>query len=1751
MDAPLDYTRIPKEFEKPFSAKINLGWKWTQDESLQHSEDFDDGNLDRCPAANLIKDYELRETKWWRRAINTGVSWLFSPGRMKKEYGIGELFPVDKLDWLWLHNYEKNSKRMSWKVAINRDKDTKIALIKQKELEFILIPQSTTELANEENQLRSMENKGTTLFSCPLTTDRNVNLMKRHLNEICFSHWRKAIWSYDGKVCVVAFADGSILVADPESRWISERLSVYERKGGYYPSFAPFSGISFLNTDNIERYRVLAIGFDGTCFEWDITQKGEHLDCRLMLESLPFSQSFCVISSLAYCEKGNMLILGGLSFFDRRSGLIECYACCDIQWNTSKKLLWKRPIDSCAGHMCLPASFSVNPSETMISMVTSDQKLYLMSVQNGEFLRQFVCNIKEPDPKTPYDNDDIGKTSSDDELLDGGKSSRIHIDDKKFPVEVSWWSDTILALLRSDGILVLLTTTDLIPLHDAISEKFHGEATLTEIYHERLFVLEMESLVVRDDFSARTSAPFEDASHRQAGTTYHTEDVVSDDNRGGGVSSPLHRFLEILAFLSHPSSWYSNELSATELSITFKYVYRLICLKKATAEEEMTRKLRCSDFAGALSIAVRFQIDTDLVYKLQFEQLGAYEVESVGFYFEKIRDKNWILEKCIHCVPESLTHLLSIYEYILDWLESHRSVHLYEVYVNRLLYYMIRLRTYLELFPRTRHGENPIVRFHKFRDGNIVLLAAEYALMGAVEALTVIFNRHWDQLFPFRLRLLELIPEAMDVHRYARLLPSISEEPLHPTESEFVWHPWTEHSRLTFANDEQEFAGCFFHELNPTLLTANQLEHWFLTRAESIYSESGRLDLSYLLVRTACLEKGLIRLSFDTNRLKILNSGIETLIPCIGEDTFPPNVFYFKPEEFISSVLNNLETPSRVVYILERWVLSYTTRHGLPFQSLFLKWFKSSLRRRFCYTLCLLISLKRSKTIWPVLLPIFDDVMIEGIHAAEEATDLEAWQILKEFLTTFSDPILSHGVLQDSEDFLMLQRDIEFCSLLEELGIKKSPAMIVPLKRDRRALQTFLQTLISRDVGSEDGDWIRLIHHTRRILKIFDLDPQCLDSRLLIENLLKYDKIELLASFCGNQPSDFPNFPICTSIQLHSMFVSYVLARLSKISDANSLYTLQQDLTSISKCYEDINEVNSVMRFSEAVHFFYASECLEPNVFKVPLMRIFRAKEPSLLARNYVLIKRQGESHAMSFYKMLCQFEQCEHDQIHKHDCFIWLVNAFLNANDFDSAKTIFLEGQKDFLSIIEEDLALVKRLAQYKSHENFESQLEVIGRFLMKVHGKGPSELLRLFKSLELFRHSQSIGRGLPLSHDFDEFFMSLSVSPSSFIEYLHSASELSDLFPNLSLSRNDSALLIFYVLHFDIECAANIAPSLDATTSYGPNGTNLFHPIPLAFMLTSCQDIKENLFEGTQRDLQVLMEVYLGSLHQNSPERRRILAITPPLLVVREYFYHSLQTDENGTIHFIKSRGRELRTQFLRRWISDAIPEYADFTHRNKDDRLRAIKALIVDSNIREIVSNLDDMDDLFQLPRQDIIFLCLEYILRTCKNTSLCNDVLLRLAHQMNDLSPIQLTDLCTISIDQLKFSVLSKASVICFFWSSISPHLKFELPPDYIELFVVFGKILSVAMSLKSLRELLPDMSILIIGFEGRFKYDHSWTQILRTIQDEIPEKLSYFLIWTMDALKLWARINLKEEVSVEEAASSLAHSFLDNFEGYRP
>jgi hypothetical protein len=1748
MDAPVGYTKIPEKSEKPFSARINLGWEWTQEDSFRHSEALDDDSHGRYLVAHLIKDYGMGEAKRWRRIIKTGVSWLFSSGHMKKEYGIGDSFPFDKLDWLWLHDYEKNNMRMSWKVAINCDRDTKIALIKQKELQFLLVPQSATELVNGESQLPTMKNKGTMIFSCSLATDRNANSAKTHLNEVCFAHWRKVIWSHDGKVCVVALADGSIQVVDPESEWTSERLSVYEHKGSHSPSFSPFSGISFLHTDNTHKYRILATGFDGTCFEWDITQREEHLDCSFVLESLPFAQSFCAISSFIYCEKTNMLILGGLSSFGRRSGLIECYAHCDIHWRTNRELLWKKSIDSCADHMCLPTIFSINQSETMISMITSDHKLYLMSIQNGE-LRQLVYDTKVLDPKTRHDSFDLYKTNNK-EHYNAGQPSGASIDDRKLPIEVSWWSDEVLALLHSDSLLILLKTTDLTPLHGAISEKFRGETTLTKVCHERLFVLEMESLVVRGDSSTTTPVSFKDASYSQNDTTYKVQEIVSENSRAGRVSSLLHRFLNIPTFLWPPSSWNSNDLSAAELSTTFRHVYRLICMKKATAEEEMARRLRCSDFADALSIAVRFQIDTDLVYKHQFEHLGTCELDSVKFYFEKIRDKNWVLEKCIHCVPESLTHLLPIYEYILNWLESHRSIHLYEIYLNRLILYMIRLRTFLELFPKIRHDEDLIAKFHKFRDGNIILLAAEYALMGAVEALVVIFDRHWDQLFPFRLRLVELIPEAMDVHRYARLIPSISEDPLHPTECEFVWHPWIEHSRLTFLNDEQELASCFFHELNPNLLTANQLEQWFLTRAESIYRESGRLDLSYLLVRTACLEKGLIQLSLDTNRLKILNSGIETLISCIEGYTPPPNLFYFKPEELISSVLDDLETTSKAVDMLERWVLSYTTRHGLSFQPLFLKWLKSSLMKRFCYSLRLLISLRRSKTIWDVLLPIFDDVMIESIHAAEEATDFEAWEILQEFLTTFSSFISSHDILRDSEDFLMLQRGIELSSLLEELGIKKSPAMIAPMNRDRHALQAFLQTLISIDVGAEDGDWTRMVHHIRRILKIFNLDPQYLDSSLLIENLLKYDKIELLASFCRNQSPNLPKFPACIGTQLRPVVTNYVLIRLSKISDAKSLYTLQQDLTSINKCYEDIGETKSMLRFSEAVRFFYTSDCLEPNVFKVSLMRIFRAKEPSLLARNYILIKRQNESQAVSFYRMLCQFEQCEHDLTHKHDCFIWIANEFLNANDFDSAKAIFLEGQKDFLSIFEEDLALVKRLVQYECHENFESQLDVLGRFLVKAPGKGSSELLGLFKSLEFFRHSRPICKGLPPSYDFDAFFTSLSVSPSSFIEYLHSASELSDLFPNLSISREDSVLMIFYVLHVDIEYSTNTTPDIDAPMSHSPDEGSLFHPIPLALMLTSCQGVKEYLFGSTQKDLRVLAGAYLGYLHQSHPEKRRILVITPPLDIIRQYFYHSLQIDENETISFIKSRGRELRTQFLRRWISDAIPEYDDFTQKTRDDRLRTIKALIVDSNIREIVSNLGDTHELFQLPRQDMIFLCLEYILRTCKNTTLCNDVLLRLIHQMDDLSSTQVVDLCIISVDRLRFYVLSKASIICSFWSSAASHLRFELVSDYNELFVVFGKILSIVISFESLRELLPDMSILIDGFERQFKNSHIWTQIVRIIQDEIPEKLSDFLIWTMNALKLWVHVCLKQEVSLEETASSFAHSFLNNPEGHK-
>jgi len=189
-----------------------------------------------------------------------------------------------------------------------------------------------------------------------------------------------------------------------------------------------------------------------------------------------------------------------------------------------------------------------------------------------------------------------------------------------------------------------------------------------------------------------------------------------------------------------------------------------------------------------------------------------------------------------------------------------------------LLKYLDRLKTYEEIMnlgnsPELR--QNFALEFSKFRDINLVLQGMLFAVDEKFDELRVLFNRHTDELLPYRMNILEYIPEAVNPNLYEFLLPEIEFSTRYniSTETEAksgekLWTnspwrstpDWVESSNIKsviqWEEDTPEDAEPFVNiKLNEYPANTETITQWYIDRAHAIEKNTGLINNALALIK--------------------------------------------------------------------------------------------------------------------------------------------------------------------------------------------------------------------------------------------------------------------------------------------------------------------------------------------------------------------------------------------------------------------------------------------------------------------------------------------------------------------------------------------------------------------------------------------------------------------------------------------------------------------------------------------------------------------------------------------------------------------------------------------------------------------------------------------------------------------------------------------------------------------------------------
>ncbi|KAI8815835.1 secretory pathway protein Sec39-domain-containing protein [Fimicolochytrium jonesii] len=476
---------------------------------------------------------------------------------------------------------------------------------------------------------------------------------------------------------------------------------------------------------------------------------------------------------------------------------------------------------------------------------------------------------------------------------------------------MGWWSDSSVFLSFGDGYVRVVAIPSLMGLLVADVPPFPKMPDAVALQPDRIFILMHETEVVRLRFRDGIYTPI-----RTVVGDYDTEGPTS----GALISRDKARsILEIIvSLLSRPLRiftstilwhWEEDASPSQKTVIVNRRHYQLMCLLKTTPLEAMRRKIHGQEYEAALQLAHEHGLDIDEVYKAQWMRADVTE-NAIADYLAKIKDREWALRSCVERVPATSkaarlllrygltqTDVISLQdverevEELLDEIDE-EAVHHARVGVNmfgastatictyraRILKYLDRLETHAAIFAGSFDEEDAdgqritfAEHFAWFRDCNLVLQAVDFAVDEDTVALEHLFTRHGKDILPYRLAVLDHIPETADPTDYKHLLPRI--EPA--TQREIEWQvipwrrpDWTESDSvrefLEMVEDEEEGESNMNSiattlrnsttlppEIICTVYPAPQqvLSEWYASRARFMEAASGQSDLALDLVR--------------------------------------------------------------------------------------------------------------------------------------------------------------------------------------------------------------------------------------------------------------------------------------------------------------------------------------------------------------------------------------------------------------------------------------------------------------------------------------------------------------------------------------------------------------------------------------------------------------------------------------------------------------------------------------------------------------------------------------------------------------------------------------------------------------------------------------------------------------------------------------------------------------------------------------
>ncbi|CAH1737258.1 unnamed protein product [Aphis gossypii] len=390
----------------------------------------------------------------------------------------------------------------------------------------------------------------------------------------------------------------------------------------------------------------------------------------------------------------------------------------------------------------------------------------------------------------------------------------------------------------------------------------------------------------------------------------------------------------------------NSQDSSVNAKPTTTNVYKLIAVTKTTPQELLMKKIQEKQYDDALQLALKYNLDKDLVYKHQWCNSSVLE-ETINNILSKVSDKQWIVHECCNRVSETLIGAKQLIAYGLEITDfsaylsidsettSTFSQEGKEFIISRLklLNYLDKLTTY-EMVLNKMDGDSEALysgqTYKHLRDLSPLQWALQLARQCQVDAVSIVFTYYSDHVLPYWLDILNDFPETLMLKLYRHLLPvwDPSEKKVIFLESKILRElDWCESDRFKLLTGT-------FENIKTVSLTEHDLIHWYTKRIRNI-ELCTKLVQHTLEMATIAREnniKGLEQLHEDLSVLEVLvyEVGLENMFL---EDIEQLNTLE-KASLFMSrcdenSFLNNLtnyflpfiQTKTDTFYLLEQYLI--------------------------------------------------------------------------------------------------------------------------------------------------------------------------------------------------------------------------------------------------------------------------------------------------------------------------------------------------------------------------------------------------------------------------------------------------------------------------------------------------------------------------------------------------------------------------------------------------------------------------------------------------------------------------------------------------------------------------------------------------------------------------------------------------------------------------------------------------------------